>query len=420
MRFIKRLLTLPLLFLATGAFAGVFTSGSSSSGGASAAGTTGALQYYLNATLAGSTYWYLIPNGKLQYDAERTYTAEDIYSDSALNIKADRAINLDTQGTGGVSGGKIIWRNCPFGTTCSDAVMAYWSEQGTFGGGSSLVFDDGSSNHIAEFSGNGKRFYAPSAFAIGVTTTALTSGATISASGVDTNVKVDASAGAFNVVLPRLSNLASPRQAGRVLIIQKVDASTQPVTILKNGSDAATAGAEITRLQMEKQTVILQAEDVGVNYTWRVVGGINVDKYEAGVYNSSFTTTSGSGVNVSSFSFSMGPNQKWVYDIWLQNGCDNTGGNKFALVFPTGAVTRAQIKGMGATTTSIKAERMDTSTTLSSAFNAQTNSNGWTEIKGTIQTSTTAGDLVLQAASTTGGQTTAIHIGSWIKAERLP
>lgn len=137
------------------------------------------------------------------------------------------------------------------------------------------------------------------------------------------------------------------------------------------------------------------------------------------IVNSSFTTTSGTGVDVSSMVFSIGANENWSFEFFLLNGCDNTGGNKFALTVPSGATFRALAFGEAATGTAVRVDRMDTSGTLTGAFNAQTNSNGYTTITGTVTNGATPGLVQLQAASTTGGQTTALHIGTHMNARKI-
>jgi hypothetical protein len=115
-------------------------------------------------------------------------------------------------------------------------------------------------------------------------------------------------------------------------------------------------------------------------YTGGFTGGISV---------SSITTTSASTQAVTALDFPIGANETWSFDYFIFNGCDNTGGTKFALEAPSGAVYRSVAYGTAATGTAFRIDRIETT-------------------------------FHFKFASTTGTQTSAINVGSHVNARRLP
>lgn len=146
---------------------------------------------------------------------------------------------------------------------------------------------------------------------------------------------------------------------------------------------------------------------------------IDLNASFAWVGTSNQTTTSNSATNVNNMSFSIGANDVWSFEFRMQNGCSSTGGVKWALTVPTGATFRATAQGMAASATARTSSVMSVSGTLSIAFNAVANQNGFTDITGTVAGGGTAGTVQLQVASTTNGQTTTVYGNSYMVARRI-
>jgi hypothetical protein len=174
---------------------------------------------------------------------------------------------------------------------------------------------------------------------------------------------------------------------------------------------AAGGAINVTSIQFGDGTIQVSSAPTSV-------GGAGTVTSSFTSVTSSYTTTSASAQNATGLSFAIGASETWSFEFFIFHGCDNTGGNKFAITVPAGASFRSVAVGKAAATTAIRSERMEVSGTLTSAFNAEANSNGWTQINGTVTSSGTSGTVQLQYASATAGQTTTIQVGSHINARK--
>ncbi len=132
------------------------------------------------------------------------------------------------------------------------------------------------------------------------------------------------------------------------------------------------------------------------------------------------TTTSGSAVDATGFSFAIAANEVWTFDITL-NLTGITGGTKFAVNGPSAATLMAQVFGMTSGVTAFRSDVISALATLSAT--ALVTSNGTTgmlvRITGVIVNSSTPGTVQLQWASVTGGNTSTIKANSSFTATRI-
>ncbi|MFA6542498.1 MAG: hypothetical protein WCT99_12940 [Bacteroidota bacterium] len=130
------------------------------------------------------------------------------------------------------------------------------------------------------------------------------------------------------------------------------------------------------------------------------------------------TTTSTTLGNVTGLSFSIGAGETWSFEFNIQNGCNNTGGIRYAITFPSGTL-RAPAVGMSNAVTAQTSSVITVSGTQTGvAYNTVNNANGWTRITGSIINGVTAGTVQLQFKSNTGGQTSTIFTNSYMTARR--
>jgi hypothetical protein len=120
------------------------------------------------------------------------------------------------------------------------------------------------------------------------------------------------------------------------------------------------------------------------------------------------TTTSTTASDVTDMGFWVGASENWQFEYDLKASCSSTGGSKFAFTFPTGALFTAVIKGPSGANTTITADTITVTATLTTVVFLVSNTAGWIEINGVIENSTTAGMVQLQFASVTAAQTTTV------------
>lgn len=122
------------------------------------------------------------------------------------------------------------------------------------------------------------------------------------------------------------------------------------------------------------------------------------------------TTTVITAADITGIYFDILANEVWNFDISIQNGCNNTGGLKYAVTFPAAATFRAQTIGTGPGIANLTGAVLTASGTLSGvAFNTVSSQGGWCRISGTIHNSTNAGAVQVQFASGVDTQTSTIH-----------
>jgi len=131
------------------------------------------------------------------------------------------------------------------------------------------------------------------------------------------------------------------------------------------------------------------------------------------------TTVSDVAANVTGMAVTVPASERWAFEAYIQNGCNGTGGIKFAFTAPSGATIRANAFGMNTGSTTFRADLMSALSSLTGAFNAFSGTGGFTRIIGSVTNSVNAGDLQLQFASTTSGQTSTVYKESWMRAWKL-
>jgi len=131
------------------------------------------------------------------------------------------------------------------------------------------------------------------------------------------------------------------------------------------------------------------------------------------------TTTATGAANVTGMSFSVGANETWSFEFFLQNGCSGSGGIKWAITTPAGATFRAVADGMSTAVTARTSSIMTVSGTLSVAFNTVALATGFTRITGVVVNAGTPGTVQLQFASTTAGQTSTAFTNSYLIAREM-
>lgn len=147
---------------------------------------------------------------------------------------------------------------------------------------------------------------------------------------------------------------------------------------------------------------------------------VDLNAAYARVGASNLTTTSTSASDVTNLGFSIGAGEVWAYEFFMHNGCSNTGGIKYAITTTNGATFEAVADGMSTSATARTSSIMNASGTLSIAFNAVNNQNGFTRITGTAVGGGSAGAVQLRYASTTAGQTSTVYGSSYMIARRIP
>ncbi len=191
-----------------------------------------------------------------------------------------------------------------------------------------------------------------------------------------------------------------------------------------NANTITMTNANITGLTAE--TAVVMADEVmirdvseGANNKATVQDIVKAVQIVKAVGGAAQTTTLDTGVDITNMSFAIGASETWTFEAHLQIGCNNTGGVKFAVVVPTAATFRAHMLGMSSGVTGVTVSLVATSGTLSAAFNTVNSQSGWVRIFFTVINSTTPGDVKLQFASTTAGQTSTVHPDSFFTANRI-
>lgn len=129
---------------------------------------------------------------------------------------------------------------------------------------------------------------------------------------------------------------------------------------------------------------------------------------------SNFTTTSNSATSTN-LTFAVNANEDWVFECRLTTQCSSTGGIKYAISAPTGSTIEGWILASTSSITSNSYQRITAINTLNTtALHTASNVPGPDRIRFLIRIGSTAGNVTLQAASVTSGQTTTIFARSFM------
>lgn len=131
-----------------------------------------------------------------------------------------------------------------------------------------------------------------------------------------------------------------------------------------------------------------------------------------------FTTTA-TGATSTALTFNIAANEVWVVDVQLTTQCSSTGGVKYAISAPTGATIEGWIYSSTSAITTLSYQRLTAIATLNTtALHTVAATPAPDVIRFTIINGSTAGQVTIQAASVTSGQTTTIFTGSSLRAQR--
>lgn len=131
-----------------------------------------------------------------------------------------------------------------------------------------------------------------------------------------------------------------------------------------------------------------------------------------GYITSDQTTTSATAVNATGFSFSVGANEDWAFEIFLLANASGAAGVKVSMSGPSGATIGALVRGTAAAPVQITALSTLTGAVMTSAT-------AGIHIFGIMRVSSTAGTAQLGFASADGVVTATIKAPSWFRASKL-
>ena len=131
-------------------------------------------------------------------------------------------------------------------------------------------------------------------------------------------------------------------------------------------------------------------------------------------------TTSNLANIVTGMVFNIGAGETWSFEFNLQIGCNSTGGVKWAIVNPAGAIMNAVATGNLTTDASITSSILTSSGTLSAnTFCTQNTSAGWTRITGVVVNGSSAGSVQLEFASPDNVSQCTVYANSYLTARRV-
>jgi hypothetical protein len=114
-------------------------------------------------------------------------------------------------------------------------------------------------------------------------------------------------------------------------------------------------------------------------------------------------------------------NSTYSYVLVMQTGCSGTGGLRHTFTYPAGATVLRAAAGRTSGPTAITSYGNNTAASgddLAVTYNNAVSENGQVVIHGSIMTAGTAGDFRPQIRSITSGQTSTIHVGSFLKVTK--
>lgn len=118
-------------------------------------------------------------------------------------------------------------------------------------------------------------------------------------------------------------------------------------------------------------------------------------------------------------SFPIGANEKWQFNFNMQNGCNNTGGLKYAVITPSGSDMRAKLTGTTAGNTSFTSNILTTNVETAVNLNTVNSQGAWADVVGVVANGATPGVVKIQVRSITAGQTSTVYKESHVKAVRI-
>jgi hypothetical protein len=132
-----------------------------------------------------------------------------------------------------------------------------------------------------------------------------------------------------------------------------------------------------------------------------------------------FTTTVVAATSTA-LSFSIGANEIWVVDVQLTTQCSGAGGMKYAIGAPAGAGIEGWIYSSLAAITTLSYQRITAVGTLNAtALHTVATTPAPDILRFVVVNGATAGQVSVQAASVTAGQTTTIFANSSLTARRI-
>jgi hypothetical protein len=130
---------------------------------------------------------------------------------------------------------------------------------------------------------------------------------------------------------------------------------------------------------------------------------------------SNFTTTSASET-ASLLSFAANANEVWLIEFDGSIQCSSTGGVKASFTLPAGATIEGFAIGGTSGVTAQTASRITAGSALTSAFATVATTPLPLRVRARVKMSSTPGNITLNFASTTGGQTSTVFAGSHLRA----
>ena len=131
-------------------------------------------------------------------------------------------------------------------------------------------------------------------------------------------------------------------------------------------------------------------------------------------------STLDTAVDVNDLFFNIAANESRYFEFRIRNACNNTGGIKYAITVPSGAMFNSVAEGTSAGITSRTSTLIFTSGSLSLAlFNIVNSTGGWTKIWGYITNGPNAGIVQLQFAAGVAGQTVTVFDASIVKSSKI-
>jgi hypothetical protein len=154
-------------------------------------------------------------------------------------------------------------------------------------------------------------------------------------------------------------------------------------------------------------------DDAGNDKTLVTVGAPFPDTLAA-----DFTTTLIAAQNTT-LSFPVLAGETWFLEFLGTTQCSGTGGSKYALSLPSGSTVEGWLETSGATVVTPVLSRIVAGSTLTSAGHTIGTSTPGPDYLFATVTAGTAGNVTLQVASTTNGQTTTIKKGATLTAQKV-
>jgi hypothetical protein len=146
----------------------------------------------------------------------------------------------------------------------------------------------------------------------------------------------------------------------------------------------------------------------------QLTADIDLRPKSAFVAGSDVPTTSATNVDITGLTISVSANKKYRITGTLLVGCNNTGGVRIAINAPAGAALN--VAGFIGTFNSgtVRTSTVNSPAALTFAFNTFSGTNGTINFTGYLTIGGTPGNVQMQFASTTAGQTSTVFVGSAI------